>query len=152
MDVRCHLTDFVEEQRAAGRRADDSGEVVDGAGEGAAAVAKELRVEHVLGHAGAVEREERGAGARGIGVNRAGEDFFARAGFTRDQNRHVRRCDAASRRQQRAHLLGKKQRACLLFDRRRRPQRRATPLLAPRLLQGESRPADAEDVAQDNRL
>ena len=54
-----HLADLVEEQGAAGGGADDAREVVGGAGEGAAAVAEQLRVEHVLRRRGAVEGEER---------------------------------------------------------------------------------------------
>ena len=64
LDVRGHLTDLVEEQRAAARCANDPGKMVDGAGERTAAVPEQLRVEHVLGHARAVEGKEGGVGAR----------------------------------------------------------------------------------------
>ena len=47
LDVEAGVADFVEEERAAGGGADDALEVLDGAGEGAAAVAEQLRVQHV---------------------------------------------------------------------------------------------------------
>ena len=62
LDVRSGFADFVEEQCAADRCADDAGKVVDGARKRAAPVAEQLRVEHVLGHAGAVEGEKGGVG------------------------------------------------------------------------------------------
>ena len=61
--VERHVADLVEQQRAARGGADDAGEVLDGAGEGAAPMAEELRVEHVLRGGGAVEGDE-GALAR----------------------------------------------------------------------------------------
>ena len=48
LDVEAGIADLVEEQRAAGGRAYDAREVVDGAGERAAPVAEQLRIEHVL--------------------------------------------------------------------------------------------------------
>ena len=64
LHVEGGLADFVQEQGAAGGGADDALEVVGGAGERAAAMAEELGVEHVLRRGGAIEREERGLGAR----------------------------------------------------------------------------------------
>ena len=59
LEVEAELADFVEEQRAAAGGADDAGVVAVGAGEGAAAVAEELALEHVARHGGAVEGDER---------------------------------------------------------------------------------------------
>ena len=49
---------------AAGSGADDTGKMIDRAGEGATAVPEELGIEHVLGYAGAIEGQEGGVGAR----------------------------------------------------------------------------------------
>ena len=48
LDLEAGVADLVEEEGAAGGGADDALEVLGGAGEGAAAMAEELRVEHVL--------------------------------------------------------------------------------------------------------
>ncbi len=124
LDVERGLPDFVEEQRAAGGGTDDAGEVVGRAGERAAAVTEQLRVEHVLGHGAAVEGLEDRLGAVGVGVNEAGEHLLARARFAGEQDRHGGRSDAPSGGQQVLHFLRKKQRACFGLDRVRRPERR----------------------------
>jgi hypothetical protein len=106
LHVEAHVADFVEEQGAARGRANDALEVVGRAGERSAAMAEQLRIEHVLRGRGAVEGEEGRLGAVGIGVNRPRENFLAGPCFTGDQHGHVRRRHPARRRDQRLHLVG----------------------------------------------
>ena len=105
-----------------------------------------------FGHAAAVEGEEGGAGARRVGVNRPREHLLAGARFAGNQHRHVGRRDAAGGGEQLAHLLGKKQGAGFLLNGRRRPERRAAPLVLARLFQRDCRAADAEDVREKDGL
>jgi hypothetical protein len=84
LQIERDLADLVEQQRAAGGAADDAGELRDGAGEGAAAVAEELAVERVARHGGAVERDERRRCARGRVVDDPRQDFLAGAGLARE--------------------------------------------------------------------
>ena len=83
---------------------DDARIVAVCAGEGAAAVAEELAFEHVSRQGGAVEGDKRLVGAVGEGVNRAREDFLARAAFAGEQDADVGGGDAPDRGHQLAHL------------------------------------------------
>ena len=56
------------------------------AGEAAAHVAEELRLEQRVGQAGAVERDERRGRARAAVVNQTRDDFLADAGLAGDQH------------------------------------------------------------------
>ena len=102
LEVGADLGDLVEEQRAAVVGADDAGEVVDGAGEGAAAVAEQVAVERLARDGGADEGGERLLGAVGVVMDLAREDFLAGTGLAGDQHRQVGRrdapaCDCSSR-------------------------------------------------------
>ena len=62
---QAHLADLVEEQHAARRQLDLPGLGLLRAGERAALVAEQLRLEQLLGQRGAVQRDERPGLARG---------------------------------------------------------------------------------------
>ena len=79
------------------------GMVAVGAGEGAAAMAEQLALEHVARDRRAVERDERLGGAVGIAVDGAGEDFLAGAAFAGDEHADVGGGDASWRGHQVAH-------------------------------------------------
>ena len=100
------LSDLVQEERAAGRRADHAGERRVGAGEGAPAVAEQLALEHVSRHRAAVEGLERTIGAIGRAVDHARQHLLARTGFPGEENRHRIRSDAPGDRQQLCALFG----------------------------------------------
>ena len=77
LQVQADLANLVEEDGAASGVADDAGELGDGAGERAAAVAEELAVEHVARDGGAVKGDERLRRAlRGV-VDDVREDLLA---------------------------------------------------------------------------
>ena len=152
LDVEAGVADLVEEQRAAGGGADDALEVLDGAGEGAAAVAEQLRVEHVLRRRGAVEGQEGRRGAGRAGVNGAGEHLLAGAGFAGDEHRHVGRGDAARGGEEGLHFLGEEDGVALVLDRVGRPQRGAAALRLAGALELERVAAKAKDVAQEDGL
>ena len=63
--------------------------VADRAGEGAADVAEELRLEQALGKRAAVDAEERSVGVRRGGVDGAGEELLARAALPEDTDVQV---------------------------------------------------------------
>ena len=84
------MPDFVEEQRALVRLLEPALPVADGAGERAAHVAEQLRLEQRLRNRAAVERDEPVRAPRAVVVNRARDDFLAGAGFAGDENRAVR--------------------------------------------------------------
>ncbi len=71
------LADFVEEERALGRRAEETDLVLDGAGERSLHVTEQFALEQALGKRAAVDREKRPFGARRQLVDVAGDDFLA---------------------------------------------------------------------------
>jgi hypothetical protein len=77
LDVEARITDLVEEERTSGGGADDARKVFGRAGEGAAPVPEQLRVEHVARSRGAVEGQEGCGRARRAGMNRPREHFLA---------------------------------------------------------------------------
>ncbi len=83
-----HVADLVEEQRAAVGLLEAPAPERIRAGEGAALVAEELRLEQVLGDRRGVERDERARGARAVPVQGARHQLLAGAGFAGDQHRH----------------------------------------------------------------
>ena len=89
-----HLADLVEEDRAVVGHLELAGLVAIGAGEAALDVAEELRLEQRFGNAGAVDRHERGFGARAGGVDGPGDDFLADAALAGDQDLGVGARDA----------------------------------------------------------
>ena len=84
-----HLADLVEEQGAAVGRLEAARLVADGAGEGAAHVAEQLRLEQVLGDGAAVDGDERALGARRAAVELARDQLLAGAGLAGDEHRDV---------------------------------------------------------------
>ena len=127
---RLDVGDLVEEQRAAGRGPDDARERRVGAGEGPLAVAEQLAFEHVARHGGAVERQERPAGAIRRAVDGARQHFLAGAGFARQEDGERRRGDAARDAEQLGHLLGDPDALGVAVERLGRPQGGALLLLA----------------------
>src|SRR5262249_12956821 len=92
--LRLHLqidvADLVEEHRAAMRGLEQTVLGADRAGERATLVAEELRFKELLRQAGAIQIDERLAGAWTLIVNPARENPFACAGLALDQQRRMR--------------------------------------------------------------
>src|SRR5688572_5653048 len=87
LHVERHVTDLVEEQRAADRRSDEAWLIGHGAGEAAAPVPEQLAAGEVARHRRAVEREERGGASRRSRVDRARDEVLARAALAGDEHR-----------------------------------------------------------------
>ena len=87
---QAHLPHFVHEDRAAVRRLEQARLVAVGAGERAAHVAEQLRLEERVGQAGAVDRDELRARAGALLVDQAGEDLLADAALAGDEDLRVR--------------------------------------------------------------
>src|SRR4029450_12560564 len=64
LDLERQVADLVEEQRTAARRLDAADLLLDRAGEGAALIAEQLRLEDAGGQPGAAHRRERRRGRR----------------------------------------------------------------------------------------
>src|SRR5205823_6075868 len=92
-----HIADLVEEERAAGALFELADAFAFGAGEGALFMAKQLTLEQRLRNSGAVEREKRPLRPAAVAINRAGNQFLARAALAEDQHGHVLRRDPADR-------------------------------------------------------
>ena len=83
------VADFVEEEGAFVGGLDFSNCLLDGAGEGAAFVAEELRFQQVFGDGAAVDGDERLLGARAEIVQGAGEGLLAGAAFAEQEHGDV---------------------------------------------------------------
>ena len=84
LGLEAHVADFVEEERAAVGAFEGAalfGGLVGAAGAGAVAIAEELGLDEVFGDGGAVELDEDAVAAEGFGVDGAGDELFAGAGF-----------------------------------------------------------------------
>ena len=85
LGLQAHVADFVEEERAAVGALEGAalfgGRRLGPAGAGAVAVAEEFGLDEVFGDGGAVELDEDAVAAEGFGVDGAGDEFFAGAGF-----------------------------------------------------------------------
>ena len=91
-DGQGQLADFVEKQRTAVGRFEESGLVVGGARERAAHVAEQFALKERLDHGRAVDGDEALRAARAQLVKRARDEFLARPGLSADERRsHVRR-------------------------------------------------------------
>ena len=90
LQVKRHVADFVEEQRAALGLLKPPAPLRLRAGEGATLMAEEFGLEQVLGNGCGVDGHEGAVRAGRVFVQRPGHQFFARAGFTGDQH-----CDLA---------------------------------------------------------
>ena len=81
------LADLVEKERAAAGGLEEALAVLAGAGEGALAVAEELRLEQRLGNRAAVDRDEGLGGTVADLMDRAGHQLLAGAGLAVHQHR-----------------------------------------------------------------
>jgi hypothetical protein len=95
LEVVRHLRNLVQQQRAAGRRFNQSAFVPIGAGESAFAVTKQLGFDQFVRDGGAVDARERQLRARTLKVKRGGNQLLARAGLAFYQDRSVRRRGSA---------------------------------------------------------
>ncbi len=85
--LEAHVADFVEEEGAAVGSLEGAaflGGLVGAAGARSVAIAEEFGFDVVLGDGGAVEFDEDAVAAEGLGVDGAGDEFFAGAGFAED--------------------------------------------------------------------
>ena len=89
LESRAHLGDLVEEERAAVGLLEEALAVSGRAGEGAPAVAEELRLEQVFGDGAAVHGHERPLRPRALLVDGARHQLLAGARLAEDQHRHT---------------------------------------------------------------
>src|SRR5687767_10511268 len=97
------LADLVEQERAAARLLEEPRLVGARAGERAAHVPEQLRLEERFGDRRAVDADERLAGARARAVHGARDDFLPRAALPHDQHRRVVLRDARNQREGGTH-------------------------------------------------
>jgi hypothetical protein len=93
---QAHLADLVEEERAAIGELELARLVAIRAGEAAPRVAEQLRLEERLGEAGAVDGDERAAGAPRADVDQPRDEILAHAALARDEHFRVTGRGAAS--------------------------------------------------------
>ena len=98
-----HVADFVEEQRAAMGLLEFAGVALGGAGERALLVAEEFAFDQLGGNGGAVQRDERAAGAMALFMQGARHQFLAGAGFAIDADAGFAGGDALDLRHDAAH-------------------------------------------------
>jgi hypothetical protein len=104
---RGHIANFVEEQRAAMGLLELAEMARDGAGEGAFLVAEELGFDQLAGDGRAVQRDKWTVAARAAVVQRAGDQFFAGAGFAQDGDAGFAGSHAIDLRHHAAHTLSR---------------------------------------------
>src|SRR4029079_12483173 len=86
LELRRHLPDLVEEERAAVREVEEALLEVARVGERALLVAEEETLEELLGNGAAVEVDERAFGARALRMEVARHDLLVRAGLALEQH------------------------------------------------------------------
>jgi hypothetical protein len=84
------FADFIQENRAALRLLEQSPRVVDGAGERAAGVAKQLRLQKRLGQRATVDRHERPGRAAAVAMDGPRDQLLAGAAAADDQHGRLR--------------------------------------------------------------
>ena len=84
------FTDLIQEQGTAVRLLKAANAALHGSGEGALFMAEEFAFEDLRGESGAVDGNQLGGGAAAEVMHGAGDEFFAGAAFTFDQNRGAR--------------------------------------------------------------
>ena len=89
LQIRRHIADFVQEQRAAFGLLKATLSCGLRAGERAALVAEQFRFEQIFRDRRRVDRDERLAFAQTVFVQRARDQLFACAGFACDEHRHM---------------------------------------------------------------
>ncbi len=94
LERRRQLGDLVEEERSAVGLHEEAPARAVGAGEGAAGVAEELALQQVLRNRRAVDRHERAAASRRLGVDGPGENLLAGAALAGEQHRGLELCRA----------------------------------------------------------
>src|SRR6185295_10109133 len=99
---RAHLADFIEEQHPAAGLLQLTRLALRRAGERAALVAEQLRLEEILRQRRAVERDERSVAPRRRAMEKARDDFLARARLAEQQHGRLGRRDLRGLRQ---HLV-----------------------------------------------
>ena len=77
------IADFVQKNRAAVRQLEPADALRDRSGKRAALVPEQFRFEQAGGNRGAIDFDERAFAPRAQIVDRAGDQFLARAGFAR---------------------------------------------------------------------
>src|ERR1019366_3838915 len=98
------LADLVEEKRPSLRLVEETLLLLHGTGERAALVAEKFRLEEVLGHGTAVDRDE-GVRRAGRGpMDRAGHELLSGARVARDEDGRRRPADARNEVEKRPHL------------------------------------------------
>jgi hypothetical protein len=102
LDAGGNLADLVEEDGAAPGDLEEAGLVPHGAGERAAHVAEQLRLEQRLGERGAVDADERRRRAGTLIVDHPDDELLAGAALAVDEHRRVERRDPG---RQLEHLL-----------------------------------------------
>ena len=83
------LADFVQQQRAAVGPLEPALPRLNGAGEGPALVAEELRIDQFAGNGPAIDAQEGPRRPRRMRVNHAGDQFFSGAGLTHQEDRGI---------------------------------------------------------------
>ena len=94
--LRLQIPDLVEEQRPFVRLLEAANAALVRAGEGTTLVAEQFAFEQILRDRAAIDRDERRLGARAMLVNRARDQFLARAGLTANQHCYRLRRHAAN--------------------------------------------------------
>ncbi len=89
LQLRRHVADFIEEQRAAVGLFEAAATQCIGAGERTFFVTEQFGLEQIRSECGRVQRDEGLAGARAVTMQGAGDQFLARAGFAGDQHGHA---------------------------------------------------------------
>ena len=102
LEFQRHFADFIQKQRAAIGEFKAAHAVLYCARKRATDVAEELTLKQFARHGGAINPNERCGLARAAVVDRAGDQFLARTGFTQDQHVGVGRSDHLNLRE---HLL-----------------------------------------------
>src|SRR5262245_39670062 len=89
LDIEREVADLIEKQRAAHRCPDEPLLIRDGTGEAATSMAEQLAIRQVALRCRAVVGEEHRRASWGADVDRARDEIFSGAAFTRDQHREV---------------------------------------------------------------
>ena len=86
LDLRGDFADFVQQDGAVVGQFEPAFALGHGAGEGALFMAEKFALDEVFRDGGAIELDERGAGARALAVERARDQFLAGAALAGDQH------------------------------------------------------------------
>ena len=95
LDAGRNFADFIQQNGAAVGQFKAAFAFVQRAGEGAAFMAEKFAFNQVFRDGGAVDLDERRAGAGAVAIKRAGDQFLAGAAFALDQNGGLRARDFA---------------------------------------------------------